>query len=159
MTDAWAEIDSPIGRVAIRVNPAGAVKEIIFRHAPEGFRQDPKLTDPAVSQLNEYFEGSRREFDLDLAPEGTEFQRQVWKELTKIPYAQTTSYGELARRLDRPDAARAVGAANGQNPISIVIPCHRVIGSAGQLTGYAGGLDTKQRLLNLETGAQTSLFD
>jgi methylated-DNA-[protein]-cysteine S-methyltransferase len=104
----------------------------------------------AVGQLRAYFAGQRRTFELPLAPEGTPFQQRVWRELLNIPYGQTISYGELARRLGNPNGSRAVGLANGANPISIVIPCHRVIGSTGKLTGYGGGLKTKQWLLALE---------
>lgn len=105
----------------------------------------------AVKQLREYFAGKRADFDLPLAPEGTEFQRTVWRNLQDIPYGETISYGELAKRVGNPKASRAVGAANGQNPIPIVIPCHRVIGANGKLTGFGGGLPTKEALLALET--------
>lgn len=101
-------------------------------------------------QLEEYFAGSRRAFDVDLAVEGTPFQMQVWAALREIPYGRVVSYQWVADRIGRPAAVRAVGAANGRNPISIIIPCHRVIGSNGRLTGYGGGLDVKQRLLRLE---------
>jgi len=104
----------------------------------------------AVRQLREYFAGKRTEFDLPLAPDGTDFQRNVWRRLQEIPYGETISYGELARRVGNPKASRAVGAANGQNPIPIVIPCHRVIGASGKLTGFGGGLPTKEALLALE---------
>jgi methylated-DNA-[protein]-cysteine S-methyltransferase len=104
----------------------------------------------AVRQLSEYFAGERKEFDFPLAPEGTEFQRAVWKRLQEIPYGQTISYGELARRVGNPKASRAVGAANGKNPIPIVIPCHRVIGADGKLTGFGGGLPIKEALLAIE---------
>jgi methylated-DNA-[protein]-cysteine S-methyltransferase len=104
-----------------------------------------------VKQLREYFAGQRADFDLPLAPEGTEFQRTVWRNLRDIPYGETISYGELAKRVGNPKASRAVGAANGQNPIPIVIPCHRVIGANGKLTGFGGGLPTKEALLALET--------
>jgi methylated-DNA-[protein]-cysteine S-methyltransferase len=107
----------------------------------------------AHEQLDEYFAGERREFDLPLAPLGSEFQRCVWDGLLEIPYGATISYGELAREIGRPAAARAVGMANGQNPISIVIPCHRVIGADGTLTGYAGGVERKRLLLALESAA------
>jgi methylated-DNA-[protein]-cysteine S-methyltransferase len=100
-----------------------------------------------VRQLEEYFAGSRREFDLTLHLEGTPFQRRVWAALREIPYGATLSYGELARRIDKPKASRAVGLANGRNPISILVPCHRVIGTNGSLTGYGGGLDRKRWLL------------
>jgi methylated-DNA-[protein]-cysteine S-methyltransferase len=106
----------------------------------------------ASVQLSEYFEGKRKTFELELAPEGTDFQKAVWDELTRVPYGSTLSYGELARRIGRADAVRAVGAANGANPIPIVIPCHRVVGSNGSLTGYGGGLDRKKWLLALECG-------
>lgn len=109
-----------------------------------------KLSDKAYKQLNEYFEGKRKEFDLPLKLEGTKFQKQVWRELTKIPYGQTRSYKDIALAIANPKAVRAVGMANNKNPISIVIPCHRVIGSNGDLIGYAGGLEIKKELLNLE---------
>lgn len=101
-------------------------------------------------QLQEYFDGRRRQFDLPLAPQGTPFQQSVWQQLLKIPYGETRSYGDLANALNNLGAIRAVGAANGRNPISIVIPCHRVIGSDGTLTGYAGGIERKQKLLARE---------
>jgi methylated-DNA-[protein]-cysteine S-methyltransferase len=107
----------------------------------------------AVRQLREYFLGKRTDFDLPLEPQGTAFQRGVWKRLEEIPYGETISYGELAKRVGNPKASRAVGAANGQNPIPIVIPCHRVIGANGKLTGFGGGLPTKEKLLNLEKAA------
>ena len=110
-----------------------------------------------VRQLDAYFAGRLRQFDLPLAPAGTAFQQRVWRALCDIPYGETVSYGQLARRIERPAAVRAVGAANGQNPISIVIPCHRVIGSDGRLVGYGGGLPAKSALLDLERrGAGTS---
>jgi methylated-DNA-[protein]-cysteine S-methyltransferase len=117
-----------------------------------------------MAQLEAYFAGRLRQFTLDLAPQGTPFQQAVWRALQDIPYGQTTSYGALARQLGNPKASRAVGAANGQNPLAIVIPCHRVVGSTGKLTGYAGGVDTKQALLAFERrhtpsgGEQTSLL-
>jgi methylated-DNA-[protein]-cysteine S-methyltransferase len=101
-------------------------------------------------ELGEYFAGKRRSFNVKLAPEGTEFQRAAWKALTQIPFGQTRSYGEQAAAIGKPKAVRAIGAANGRNPIGIVIPCHRVIGANGTLTGYAGGLDKKEFLLKLE---------
>ncbi|WP_263416316.1 methylated-DNA--[protein]-cysteine S-methyltransferase [Terriglobus albidus] len=104
----------------------------------------------AERQLDEYFAGSRRAFDLPLDMRGTTFQKDVWEALLAIPYGETRSYGQLAKQLGRPSASRAVGAANGRNPISIVVPCHRVIGSSGKLTGFAGGLDVKARLLEME---------
>ena len=112
----------------------------------------------AARQLDEYFTGARRDFDLPLAPEGTEFQRAVWDALLEIPYGTTTSYVAIARAIGRPAASRAVGAANGANPIAIVVPCHRVIGAAGALTGYGGGLPAKRHLLALEANASGLLL-
>ena len=104
----------------------------------------------AARQLQEYLEGKRKEFDLPLHPQGTEFQRQVWQALRQIPYGTTITYGQLAQMVGRPSAARAVGRANGRNPISIFIPCHRVVGAAEVLRGYAGGVEQKKKLLHLE---------
>lgn len=104
----------------------------------------------AAKQLEEYFSGQREHFDLRLSPGGTEFQQQVWASLRAIPYGELRSYGDIARSIKRPKAVRAVGAANGRNPIPIIVPCHRVIGSNGALTGFAGGLEMKEQLLNLE---------
>ena len=109
------------------------------------------------AQLAEYFAGERTRFDLELAPAGTPFQLEVWEALRRIPYGGTRSYGELAAELGRPGSARAVGAANARNPISIVVPCHRVVGSAGALTGYAGGVEAKRALLDLERAPLFSL--
>ncbi|MFO7608567.1 MAG: methylated-DNA--[protein]-cysteine S-methyltransferase [Candidatus Krumholzibacteriia bacterium] len=122
------------------------------RPAPDG---PPRCAAPAaftavIAQLDEYFAGARTAFDLPLAPAGTPFQRRVWALLQAIPYGQTITYAELARRAGNPAACRAVGAANGRNPLPVVVPCHRVIGSGGRLTGYAGGLAAKARLLALE---------
>lgn len=111
----------------------------------------------ARRQLSAYFEGRLARFDLDLDPRGTPFQLAVWEELTRIPPGETISYGELARRIGRPSASRAVGAANGANPLPIVVPCHRVIGAAGSLTGFAGGLDTKRWLLAMERGTASAV--
>ncbi|MBB6120180.1 methylated-DNA--[protein]-cysteine S-methyltransferase [Nocardiopsis algeriensis] len=127
-------------------------KENVRREVPPEWREDPSAFRDAVAQLEAYFAGTLREFDLALAPAGTEWQLRVWKALTTIPYGETASYGELAAELGRPTASRAVGTANGRNPISIIVPCHRVIGANGTLTGYAGGLERKQYLLHLETG-------
>jgi methylated-DNA-[protein]-cysteine S-methyltransferase len=112
----------------------------------------------ATRQLNEYFAGTRREFDLPLRSQGTQFQQRVWRELAAIPYGQTWSYGDLAARIGKPSASRAVGLANGRNPISILVPCHRVIGANGSLTGYGGGLERKQWLLEHE-GVSSRGFD
>jgi methylated-DNA-[protein]-cysteine S-methyltransferase len=114
----------------------------------------------AVAQLDEYFAGTRRDFDLELAPQGTDFQLAVWDALRKIPYGETMSYGKMARAVGRPTAFRAVGQANGRNPIAIVVPCHRVIGSDQSLTGFGGGIDNKRVLLALEgAGALTPALD
>jgi methylated-DNA-[protein]-cysteine S-methyltransferase len=122
-----------------------------MRHDPEAdwiFNEKPFAE--ACRQLEQYFAGARKEFDLPLHLSGTDFQVQVLEALQEIPYGQTTSYGEIAKRIGRPRAMRAVGAANGRNPIPIIIPCHRVIGSSGDLTGFGGGLDIKEALLRLE---------
>ena len=108
------------------------------------------LLQEAEEQLNEYFAGARREFDLPLAPKGTPFQKAVWAEMCRIPYGETRTYGQIAAQIGRPTACRAVGMANNRNPIAIVVPCHRVVGSTGALVGYAGGLGVKTHLLNLE---------
>jgi len=124
--------------------------------APDWVRadDDPVLAS-AREQLDAYFAAERTSFDLPLAPDGTEFQRQVWSELVRIPYGETISYGEMARRIANPAASRAVGLANGRNPIAVIVPCHRVIGADGSLTGFGGGLDRKRTLLALEQGVQT----
>jgi methylated-DNA-[protein]-cysteine S-methyltransferase len=149
MTTRW--LDSPIGGLRIHVS-AGLVTAIGFGAAsPCGSRTSDPLLDRAEQQLVEYFAGERTEFDLPLASDGTEFQKKVWSELLRIPYGETASYGEIARRLGyEPGISRAVGAANGANPIPIVVPCHRVIWADGSLTGYAGGVDRKRTLLELE---------
>lgn len=115
-----------------------------------GTGTEHSLLDLAAAQLDEYFTGQRRNFDLPIKPDGTEFQKRVWNELLKIPYGETRSYGQIAAAVGNPKASRAVGAANNKNPIAIVIPCHRVIGADGLLTGYAGGLDIKSLLLETE---------
>ncbi len=149
-------IESPVGPLLIAGNDAGL--QLIEFHAPrhpmargDGWREgDHAVLRQAQAQLAEYFAGQRRDFDLPLAPQGTEFQREVWWELANIPFGGTISYAELALRVGRPTATRAVGAANGRNPLPIVLPCHRVIGADGSLTGFGGGLPTKQFLLQLE---------
>lgn len=143
-------IDSPLGPLRIAVG-GGALRELSFAsviEAPEG-GEDP-LLEETQSQLMEYFAGERRAFDLPLAPEGTDFRRRVWQALLEIPYGETRSYGEIAAAIGQPGAARAVGMANNRNPISIVIPCHRVVGADGALVGYGGGLEKKHLLLELE---------
>lgn len=128
---------------------------------PTWQRDDTRFA-AAREQLTEYFAGQRREFDVPVRLHGTSFQQCVWQELTRIPHGVTITYAELARRIGRPTATRAVGAANGRNPVSIIVPCHRVIGASGELTGYGGGLDNKRRLLDLEgatNGKARGLFD
>ncbi|MBD8605792.1 methylated-DNA--[protein]-cysteine S-methyltransferase [Aeromicrobium sp. CFBP 8757] len=149
MTTRW--IDSPIGGLRIHTS-AGLVTAIGFgADAPRGEQAPDALLDRAEQQLGEYFAGERTRFDLPLASDGTEFQKKVWSELLRIPYGETASYGEIARRLGyEPGISRAVGAANGANPLPIVVPCHRVIGADGSLTGYAGGVERKRTLLDLE---------
>jgi len=151
----YCYLDTPIGELLL-AGEDGALSMIGFpkgsmRREPEPdwiFNEKP-LAD-ARAQLGEYFAGDRKEFDLPLKLNGTEFQVSVLEALQDIPYGQTTSYGEIAKRIGRPKAVRAVGAANARNPIPIVVPCHRVIGITGDLTGFGGGLDTKEALLRLE---------
>ena len=134
----------------------GEAEEVLGRNWPEAERDPSAWPLPELKrQLAEYLTGERRDFDLPLAPEGTEFQCRVWQALTTIPYGETRSYVDIARAVGSPGASRAVGGANHDNPIGIVIPCHRVIGADGSLTGYAGGVERKRRLLELE-GALTS---
>ncbi|MEM7077269.1 MAG: methylated-DNA--[protein]-cysteine S-methyltransferase [Pseudomonadota bacterium] len=121
------------------------------------WRLDPRAFTHVVAQLQEYFDGARQVFDLELRPQGTEFQRSVWQALLTIPYGETRSYGDIAQQIGKPNAVRAVGTANGANPIALIIPCHRVIGADGSLTGFGGGLPTKEYLLGLEAD-QTGLF-
>ena len=155
MTRVNKTISSPLGPLTLVAND-DALAGIYFdqhRHPPAEIGatvSEHAILDRAAEQLCEFFEGTRRKFDLPLAPAGTEFQQLVWAELRKIPFGSTASYGELASRLDKPGASRAVGAANGKNPLSIVVPCHRVIGANGSLTGYAGGEETKKWLLQHE---------
>ena len=151
----YCYLDTPIGELLL----AGDDDALCLVGFPEGsMRRDPepdwiyneKPFAAARQQLTEYFAGERREFDLPLKLNGTEFQMSVLRALQQIPYGETTSYAEIAERVGRPKAVRAVGAANGRNPIPIIVPCHRVIGSHGDLTGFGGGLDTKEALLRLE---------
>jgi methylated-DNA-[protein]-cysteine S-methyltransferase len=150
-------LNSPIGQLLISGNER-AIQSISFpqgsraRRAPEAGSVESHggALGAAAQQLREYFEGRRTEIELPLEPRGTAFQQSVWKRLLEIPYGQTISYGELARQVGNPKAARAVGAANGANPLPIVVPCHRVIGSGGSLTGFGGGLPVKEGLLELE---------
>lgn len=154
---AHARMDSPVGALHLRATD-DAIVAIEFHPegsavARAGSRAAQRWLDAARRQLDEYFAGVRERFELPLRAEGTAFQRAVWAELAQLPFGATTSYLELARRLGRPSACRAVGAANGRNPIAIVVPCHRVIGSDGSLTGYAGGLPRKHWLLAHERAA------
>jgi len=156
----YAHLETPIGTLLI-AGDADAIRVIAFpqdgkaRQPEPGWQKSSRgAVGEAMRQLREYFAGQRSDFCLPLAPEGTEFQRSVWKRLQEIPYGETISYGELAKRIGNPNASRAVGAANGQNPIPIVIPCHRVIGANGKLTGFGGGLPTKEALLALEAKQQ-----
>lgn len=155
---AHTVVDSPIGPltlVAVDGDLAGLYMGL-HRHRPaaETFgERDPAPFTTVIRQLEEYFAGRRTEFDLPLAPAGTPFQHTVWAALREIPYGRTESYGHLAERIGRPGAARAVGLANGRNPVSIIVPCHRVVGATGALTGYGGGLDRKRQLLDFEQGA------
>lgn len=171
----WTTMDSAVGRLRIIAGPtaiiaiefdgpvpegasprsSAALAAAVSAGRPVGDRDDahPLLVE-AVRQLKAYFAGDLKEFDLPLDPQGTSFQRSVWDELRRVGYGETASYGEVARRLGMtPAASRAVGLANGRNPIPIVIPCHRVVGANGTLTGYAGGVERKQTLLDLEQGA------
>lgn len=155
-------VDSPYGPLTL-VSTGGVLSGLYMdgqRHRPaeESFGERVAPSEepfPAVArQLTAYFAGELTEFDLPLRLEGTEFQRSVWEQLVRIPYGETWSYGQLAAKLGKPNASRAVGLANGKNPISIVVPCHRVIGSSGSMTGYGGGVERKVRLLEFESGAE-----
>ena len=151
-------LDTPVGRLLLaREGPDLRLINFQRERPPEPdphWHERPDAFDDVVSQLTEYFAGERQRFELPLAPEGTPFQQRVWRELQDIPYGVTISYGQLAARIGQPTASRAVGLANGSNPLAIVIPCHRVIGANGTLTGYGGGLPIKERLLALERGAR-----
>ena len=146
-------LPTPIGAVRILANDEAITRIDFVEEADASAYAENDVTRLARQQLTDYFEGQRQTFDLPLAPSGTEFQQACWQALVQIPYGETRYYAEQARVIQRPSAVRAVGAANGANPISIVVPCHRVIGKSGQLTGYAGGLDRKAWLLALERGA------
>ena len=150
-------LDSPIGPLLL-IGDGRALTGLRMDASPEpGWRREPGAFAVAREQLRAYFARERTEFDLPLAPHGTPFQLAVWQALTEIPYGETASYGEIAARLGRPSASRAVGAANGRNPIGVIVPCHRVIGSNGTLTGYGGGLERKRMLLELEAGVTAVL--
>ncbi|MFJ6573199.1 methylated-DNA--[protein]-cysteine S-methyltransferase [Streptomyces sp. NPDC091292] len=157
-------IDSPYGLLTLVADDDGVLCGLYMtdqRHRPpeESFGDpapDPEPFAETVRQLDAYFAGDRTDFDVPLRLHGTPFQRSVWEQLLRIPYGETRTYGDLAQSLGKPGASRAVGLANGKNPISVIVPCHRVIGSDGSLTGYGGGLPRKQRLLDFERG--TALF-
>ncbi len=156
MAEAHAVIDSALGPLQLAAQDGALtmlwMSPLPDRGAAAGEARDRAILAAAGEQLNAYFAADLTTFDLPLAPRGTPFQQRVWEALLEIPFGETTSYGALANHLQRPGAARAVGLANGSNPISIIIPCHRVIGSDGRLTGYGGGLDRKAWLLDHEAG-------
>lgn len=150
----YSILNSPIGKLLL-VGTTEHLLEIRFENSWDesdltDFTKEDSLFTEAITQLNEYFTGKRKDFSLPLSPQGTDFQQKVWSELQSIPYGTTTSYGEIAKRIENPKGSRAVGLANGKNPIPIIIPCHRVIGKNGKLTGFGGGLDIKQHLLEIE---------
>ena len=141
--------DSPFGRIYI-AELGGSISDVAFHPIPASVERKTPLVTRAAEMLQEYFEGKRKAFDLPLDPKGTEFQKKAWDALLTIPYGQTRSYKEQAEAVGNVKACRAVGAANGKNPISIIIPCHRVIGTDGSLVGFGGGLALKKALLDLE---------
>jgi methylated-DNA-[protein]-cysteine S-methyltransferase len=153
----YTTVDSPIGELLLTGD--GEALHGLYMQSGRRKRIDPdwkRADEPfaaVAEQLAEYFAGERREFDVPLVLNGPPFQCQAWHALREIPYGETVSYGEQARRIGQPDAARAVGAANGQNPIAVIVPCHRVIGADGSLTGFGGGLERKRLLLDLEADA------
>ena len=153
----WTE--SPVGRLKLVASDKGLAAILWENESPKRVPLSPLIEDKAhpvlletERQLNEYFDGKRKSFSVALDPVGTPFQRKVWQALSEIPFSEIRSYGQLAKRVGNANAARAVGAANGKNPISIIVPCHRVIGASGKLVGFAGGLKIKQFLLSLEGG-------
>ena len=149
-------VDSPIGGLLLE-SDSGAISGLRMEpfEIPADARRDPSAFAEAEAQLRSYFAGERTTFDLPLAPCGTPFQLRVWEALREIPYGETATYGEVAAAVGKPEAVRAVGAANGSNPIAVIVPCHRVIGADGTLTGYGGGLERKRILLDLEAGVTT----
>ncbi len=152
----WGVIDTPVGPLAAALDGAGRLTHLGLSKrerdwiAANGGERSDKAVAPVARQLAEYFAGKRTRFDFPLAAKGTEFQKRVWSALLKIPFGRTTTYAALAEKLGRPGAFRAVGRANATNPIAVIVPCHRVIGTDGTLTGYAGGIPIKQKLLELE---------
>ena len=160
----YCETSTPIGRLLLAGDESGLRRVSFPNRGPRGeitgrWERSEEPFREAIAQLEAYFDRRLRRFDLALAPEGTPFELEVWSALREIPYGETISYSELARRIGRPAASRAVGAANGKNPIPIIGPCHRVIGANGSLTGFGGGLGVKRRLLDLEAGATRSLWE
>ena len=156
---SYDTFESPYGEIMVAASERGLTGVYFNRQKYQPRRDaewkpDPKhpVLKAAKKQLKEYFAGKRREFELPLDPAGTAFQRSVWKAIARVPYGKTISYGELAKRSGFPEGPRAAGAATGRNPIGIVVPCHRIVGANGSLTGYAGGLDRKRALLQLEAG-------
>lgn len=153
----YTTFESPLGELLL-VNDGKALSGLHMREGRRPVAVEPgwrRAAEPFAAvraQLREYFDGERESFDIRLSPAGPQFFLRVWDELRQVPYGATISYGELARRVGRPSAARAVGAANGRNPISVIVPCHRVVGADGGLTGYGGGMERKRRLLELESG-------
>jgi methylated-DNA-[protein]-cysteine S-methyltransferase len=153
---------TPIGQLTLVASDDGLTNILFAGESPADAKLPAQLpvdeTDPtltaAAEQLTEYFAGERTEFDVPLDLDGTDFQRQAWRALSDVPYGETTSYGAQAAAIGRPGAARAVGSANGQNPVPIILPCHRIVGADGSLTGFGGGLDIKQRLLDIEQSQQ-----
>lgn len=144
-----AVYESPVGRLVIKAN-GEAVTHVLFGGAAEN--KPNAVTEQCARELSEYFAGKRKSFSVKLAPEGSPFRKDVWAALCGIPYGETISYAQLAKDIGKPKAVRAVGGANHHNPISIIVPCHRVIGADGSLTGYGGGLEAKKFLLDLERG-------
>ncbi|HUH69996.1 MAG TPA: methylated-DNA--[protein]-cysteine S-methyltransferase [Mycobacterium sp.] len=162
----YRTIDSPIGPLTLAGHGSVLTNlrmvDQTYEPSHAGWSLDPGAFNDAVEQLDAYFAGKLTEFDIPFDLRGTEFQQRVWKALLTIPYGETGSYGEIAEQIGAPGSARAVGLANGHNPIAIVVPCHRVIGANGNLTGYGGGLDRKRTLLELEkrrASANLTLFD
>lgn len=164
MTLQYRTMDSPVGLLTLAGRDGKLMHlrmvDQTYEPSREGWEADDTAFGEAVEQMSEYFVGERTEFDLELDMVGTQFQRRVWQALQAIPYGETCSYGEIARQIGSPSAFRAVGLANGHNPIGIIVPCHRVIGANGSLTGYGGGLDRKRALLELERSRTTpALFN
>lgn len=159
MKTCWIEHSTPLGEMILAADENGLVGawfpgQAHFAGVAAGWREDPSdaVLGLAAGQLDDWFAGRRRAFELPLAPRGTPFQLQVWRQIARLGFNRTASYGELAAALARPQAARAVGAATGRNPLSIIIPCHRLLARNGALTGYAGGVERKRALLDFESG-------